>query len=289
MKQTLTTLTPLLVVFTVLLSSHFIDAAWIAPSGQPSADNNAPAPINVSSENQLKLGDITALNLKAGSQMWSAEYCDENGLNCFDPATGSTSGSTGGNGWDYIVSQQHPGDGDTLTLNTGFSQQPVDVQIDAVNLVAEGGYNPGDVLHNIGGQANTNDRWHDNGVVIYSNTSGQVNVRISARGLLAIQKNPSSAVQQFKMSQTNWAFIVKANEGNGAIPLSGNVVSDNDNDGVPDADDNCPNTANTNQLDSDGDGIGNACDATPWGASSGGGWWGGGSGGDYGGGGGNGI
>lgn len=82
MKTTLKKLTPLLVVFAVLGSSHFIDAAWIAPSGQPSATNNAPAPINVSNVNQLKLGDITALNVKAGSQMWSAAYCDENGENC---------------------------------------------------------------------------------------------------------------------------------------------------------------------------------------------------------------
>jgi hypothetical protein len=36
--------------------------------------------------------------------------------------------------------------------------------------------------------------------------------------------------------------------------------SDDDNDGVPDASDNCPLTANSNQTDTDGDGQGNACD-----------------------------
>jgi hypothetical protein len=36
--------------------------------------------------------------------------------------------------------------------------------------------------------------------------------------------------------------------------------TDTDNDGVPDAQDNCPNVANPNQLDDDNDGLGNACD-----------------------------
>ncbi|MGQ8365542.1 hypothetical protein [Glaciecola sp. 1036] len=38
------------------------------------------------------------------------------------------------------------------------------------------------------------------------------------------------------------------------------VSADRDNDGVADEDDNCPDTANLNQLDSDQDGQGDACD-----------------------------
>lgn len=35
---------------------------------------------------------------------------------------------------------------------------------------------------------------------------------------------------------------------------------DSDDDGVPDSEDNCPEVANTDQVDTDGDGIGDACD-----------------------------
>ena len=44
-----------------------------------------------------------------------------------------------------------------------------------------------------------------------------------------------------------------------AVPVP--PVSDGDGDGVPDASDNCPATANTDQVDiPDGDGLGDACD-----------------------------
>ena len=40
-------------------------------------------------------------------------------------------------------------------------------------------------------------------------------------------------------------------------------ITDSDNDGVADSEDNCPNTANPDQTDTDGDGIGDACDNCP--------------------------
>jgi len=43
------------------------------------------------------------------------------------------------------------------------------------------------------------------------------------------------------------------------------LCNDTDGDTVPNESDNCPLVANTDQLDSDGDGIGNACDLTPFG------------------------
>src|SRR5207244_11757623 len=39
---------------------------------------------------------------------------------------------------------------------------------------------------------------------------------------------------------------------------------DADGDGVPNARDNCPDKANAGQLDSDRDGQGDVCDATPY-------------------------
>ena len=38
-------------------------------------------------------------------------------------------------------------------------------------------------------------------------------------------------------------------------------LTDSDGDGIPDQDDNCPSTSNPDQLDTDGDGAGNVCDA----------------------------
>jgi hypothetical protein len=41
------------------------------------------------------------------------------------------------------------------------------------------------------------------------------------------------------------------------------IDDDQDDDGIPDDDDNCPTVPNTSQADSDADGIGNACDNCP--------------------------
>ena len=46
-------------------------------------------------------------------------------------------------------------------------------------------------------------------------------------------------------------------------PSGSNQVPDSDGDGIVDTDDNCPNIANSGQVDTDGDGTGNVCDVCP--------------------------
>lgn len=53
--------------------------------------------------------------------------------------------------------------------------------------------------------------------------------------------------------------IVAAGSGGG-----GGGEPDSDFDGIPDSEDNCPNTFNPDQADSDADGVGDACDNCPF-------------------------
>lgn len=48
-----------------------------------------------------------------------------------------------------------------------------------------------------------------------------------------------------------------------AVGCNTGVFADSDNDGIADLADNCPNAANTNQVDEDLDGLGDACDNCP--------------------------
>ncbi len=50
-----------------------------------------------------------------------------------------------------------------------------------------------------------------------------------------------------------------------AVAAAAPDPNDPDGDGIPTASDNCPDVANPGQVDSDGDGAGNECDATPYG------------------------
>ena len=47
------------------------------------------------------------------------------------------------------------------------------------------------------------------------------------------------------------------------LSLSALALAGTDGDGVPDGTDNCPNVANADQVDSDSDGTGDACDVYP--------------------------
>lgn len=65
-----------------------------------------------------------------------------------------------------------------------------------------------------------------------------------------INSNPFQTREEFEMARS------------GGRPIR---IFDKDKDGVADNSDNCPNKANANQLDSDGDGIGDVCDPYPYG------------------------
>ncbi len=56
---------------------------------------------------------------------------------------------------------------------------------------------------------------------------------------------------------------------NGPVQACSGTVVDTDGDGIADAGDNCPGTANADQADNDRDGIGNVCDDTPNGGGGG--------------------
>ena len=63
----------------------------------------------------------------------------------------------------------------------------------------------------------------------------------------------------------NCAFVPNPNQLNSDTDTLGDACdSDDDNDGVNDNTDNCPLVSNANQLDSDHDGIGNVCDLSPF-------------------------
>ena len=69
-------------------------------------------------------------------------------------------------------------------------------------------------------------------------------------------------------------FIVGGwNDASASFSVPGYVVEyppvDTDGDGVLDVSDNCPNVSNSGQLNTDGDGQGDACDPTPNGDADG--------------------
>ncbi|MFT5849564.1 MAG: hypothetical protein ACI9H6_000373 [Patiriisocius sp.] len=102
MSASLKTIIPLALVFSLLVATNFIYAAWTAPSGVPSEATNAPAPINVSAEFQDKAGDLTIGGslgvfggfLYADTEVRSPRYCDEVGGNCFSATTSAAVGDT---------------------------------------------------------------------------------------------------------------------------------------------------------------------------------------------------
>jgi hypothetical protein len=88
-----------------------------------------------------------------------------------------------------------------------------------------------------------------NGIAL--NLSGDVYVT----GTVSVGESITTTPDAFNASPAGGgeAFLIKLGD---ALP-----VPDTDGDGVPDATDNCPLVANSDQADNDGDGQGDACDA----------------------------
>jgi hypothetical protein len=119
----------------------------------------------------------------------------------------------------------------TVTTDTPVPDTPVVGTI--VTFTVEAGPNLGTT-----GTAITNS----SGVATFSYTS---NGTIGDDIIRARFTDSASRVQTSNLATKHWRNI------------------DRDGDGIPDVDDNCPDTPNPDQLDSDGDGRGNVCDNCP--------------------------
>jgi len=81
-----------------------------------------------------------------------------------------------------------------------------------------------------------------------------------------ISVTPHTVVRISVLSSDNEYEMLIDSNGDGEIdkikePQSVETIADSDNDGVIDTQDNCPDVSNPNQLDTNGDGIGDACES----------------------------
>jgi hypothetical protein len=87
LTQSLNAIGVLTVALTLALAANFAYGQWSNPPSSPPGGNVA-APINVGSDDQIKIGKLTANRLTAstqvrGNEVWATRYCDLSGNNCF--------------------------------------------------------------------------------------------------------------------------------------------------------------------------------------------------------------
>ena len=118
-----------------------------------------------------------------------------------------------------------------------------------------GGYDEETTFSISGLPANTNVSYNPS-------NSYKINSDGSLEITLTIDQNAESKVYPLTITSTS-----SSQSKTTGIELQ--VLSDDlDNDGVKNVDDNCPETANPDQADSDDDGIGDICDSTPFGQNT---------------------
>ena len=70
-------------------------------------------------------------------------------------------------------------------------------------------------------------------------------------------------ISQLSVPFVNGAFVALSSSEEIGSPGTIADTPDDDRDSIPDTTDNCRVVANADQRDTDGDGLGDACDATP--------------------------
>ena len=128
-------------------------------------------------------------------------------------------------------------------VSGNFSGAPYGPGYDPLGFVMAG-HNPGDDQHNYGGQS----------VTVDAEGNGTFSFNLASYYGSALPDTLWVKLLVIDYSVQRWVAFAEVE-----VPVCGR--DDTDGDGVANGGDNCPTHSNADQLDQDGDGVGNACDA----------------------------